>query len=280
MNIINNIVAVETPKYVANSRAGKNYIDLNMDRIAEIGLVMPRVSLRDHRKLSWFMACIKNAAIMGDEHLTNSDRVKTLTTAIAKVGKLNPGVLDNPELKDDLISMAWVAYAKLERHGVDNAHYLVADLPCDDRQTMRPSRGIGLDYTQYRNKTKPVFVDSKYPDSQWNLLATAELFNSRETLAPAPLDCGDSTPCRAESRPLPTSKPFDNLEWHPELSIAAPVSPGLCKVKAEPMPAARAISKEFNFGGGGDWENHPRAMRLENSDKAIADNLKWLASLK
>lgn len=148
--------------------------------VASLGMVFPKTSKRDSKKVDAFITTIRNAAIMGDKHLPNSDRVIALTNAITQFNKLNAGVLDGGlKLKQGLIELAWMAYSKLEVNGINDSHFTESRLPCDDRNktyTSKTGDGFGSLYSDAKNKIKHIHPDSKYPDQEWALLELAEMF--------------------------------------------------------------------------------------------------------
>lgn len=133
-----------------NNIAVRNTLNDNtseqFDCIADVGLLMPKLSKRDRRKCKVFLSAIKSAINAAEHHLANTrhtvtsrrdgfsaiDRLGSLCNAIAKFDKLNAGALDGGmALKLGLIETAWLAYAKLEKHGLDNAHYQATNIPCN-----------------------------------------------------------------------------------------------------------------------------------------------------
>lgn len=266
-----------------NHLAGDNTAG-KMATLASLGIVLPKCSKHDKRRTKQFRKCIMNAAKMGDIGLPNAERIETLGRAIAKFSKLNAGVLDGGlPLKTALIECAWIAYAKLEDHGIDSAHWMVTNIPCDDRQTERAKRGIGLTY--HGREIKRDMPDSKLEGfAQWTALYLADLFGPRHTdPRPEPKQSLDTAPFIGPVKPLrPISQisPFKALTFKAEKPTGGkgsglPFEPKT--VECEPEPE-REVKRWY--GGNRDWFEHPKALETRNSQEAITDNLKWLASIR
>lgn len=207
MNTFNNL-AVSTAKQMT-AKAG------------DLGIVLPETNRKDRRKLKPFISKVKAAIHAGNQRHANSNHWKwskahgwksvdvlgSLLNGIERFQKLNPGVLDGgAKLKSAWLETAWLAYAKLETHGIDNAHFQQWDLPCDQygREDIytTPNRGRKL----------ADLPDSKLePEQQWQALELVERFTQpdRET-QPEPIDYGVTTPCaETAGQGIPTSQP----EW-------------------------------------------------------------------
>jgi hypothetical protein len=172
MNTFNNLAVAN----ITNSNTEEQ-----MQCLASLGIVYPTVSSGDAARLAKIgkagvLASLKSCAA---RHLqANTERLQTITTLIERLQKLNPGVLDGGlPLKTALIECAWLVYAKVEMHGIDNAHYNESSIPCDDRDTTSSKRGYGLLYSQANRKVKRTLPDSKLaPADQWLALELYELF--------------------------------------------------------------------------------------------------------
>ena len=93
----------------------------------------PEVSERDAAKVGRYIN-LAEAAIGRARHGTVRTS-RELADAIERLGKLSPDALDGgQDLIDEVTGILWSAYAKCEAVGLDDAHYLQSDIPCDDRQ--------------------------------------------------------------------------------------------------------------------------------------------------
>ena len=62
----------------------------------------------------------------------NTEATTRVLAIIEKVKKLNPKAFTTKGLIDDIIVRLWLVYADIEANGLDNAHYQVTDLPCNE----------------------------------------------------------------------------------------------------------------------------------------------------
>lgn len=277
MNTFNNLVAVEHGNKVSNS----NHI---LDKVADLGMVWPVMTSQDKHRTKAIVVAIKSALQSADHHLANTshwvrsgdtwvskDRLGSLTNAIAKFEKLNAGVLDGGvKLKTALIELAWLAYAKLEVNGTDNAHFVQWDVPADET-----GREDIYDVRTRSKKAIPELPDSKLaPADQWLALELAETFTRRQLMETKPVNAGKATRCKRAASPLPTAKPFGDLQWHPERVESAQGSGLPFDVPAAPMPQADKSAAHAMFDP--NWDQHPRAVEVDNSVQAQVDNLGWL----
>jgi hypothetical protein len=244
MNTFNNLAL---PVTVSNWQRYKpewgksDSTDLAMRKLAQLGLIWPEMVQADKRKLKGYRTALASAITSAENHLANSshhvqskgewvkkDRIGSLLNAIAKLEKLNPGVLKGGlRLKSEMIEMGWLVYAKLEVLGQDNAHYRQSDLPCDDRQTDRPSKAIGL--TFHGKRKLPKLADSKLsPEQQWQALAIADLFGHKGLEKPQPKQVVETAPFVGPvkpTKPRPTTSRIKPSGYTPEIVPANPPLP-------------------------------------------------------
>jgi hypothetical protein len=108
----------------------------------------PKLGKRDAAKAKALITAIRSARQSASHHLANSshwvqskrtgweriDRIGALTNAIERWTRISPKALTGgAKVQQALLDLAWVAYADLEVHGYDNAHYMEANIPADER---------------------------------------------------------------------------------------------------------------------------------------------------
>lgn len=266
-----------------------------MGNVAHLGIVWPSINKRDRKRLKPILTGIRSALQSAEHKLANSshwakapdgwrsiDRLGALTNVIAKLGKLNAGVLDGGlPLKSALMEIAWIAYAKLEILGQDNAHYQQTNLPSDERG--REDIYLGGFIPKALRKIPNIPDSALPPEKQWKALELADAFSrpfdiaERACLTVGEWDHGERSKCRESAKPISREMP----EWFGG-SHRRPVCFGQgsglpFEPIAEPMPIEQ--TEHVRQWSGDGWSDHPKAKRVDNSAEAIANNRAWLAAL-
>ncbi len=146
--------------------------------IASLYLVAPKLSLRDSRKTDKFLQCIYKSAIVGDKGAPMTEHLEILLNAIQRFNRINAGALDGGiKLKQWLMDLAWIAYAKLSVHGADTDHYSDGAPYPKSHPIKSTAKGCqGWVFYKPQQRVKKVMPDSQYPDNAWNLLELADMF--------------------------------------------------------------------------------------------------------
>jgi len=165
-----------------------------MAKVAQLGMVLPVMNRNDADKVKWFIDAITSAAVQGENHRPANlyhqhskkhgwnkiDRITGLLRAIQRFSKLNSGVLTDSSIKQSLIDLAYIAYAKLAVLGLDNSSYQQSKIPCE-------ANGNGTLYTMVDDWKNPdgkidlsKLPESKYkPETQWQLLELSEMLQGK-----------------------------------------------------------------------------------------------------
>lgn len=218
----------------------------NLKVAADLGMVWPPMSKADAAKCRKYINGVKRAVGISKHGQANSahwksihgeyknlDEIATLANHINRLTKMNAAVFDGGEdLKSALIELGWLAYAKLEYYGLDNAHYQQADLPCDERGREN-IYDVRVASKRKRSVTAP---ESSLPaESQWLALEIADAMTQPSREPAAKPHYPEPTPCRLTVEPTRR----DSWEWitqRPEPMTGGQGSGLPFEVKAEPEP--------------------------------------------